>query len=519
MQRATVMRGVSVHAADPPRLAEWYATHFGIQAVGDGIEAPSASREHPSAPSLRLLRASPACAPSDWSVEFSVPDLSAMLSQLRAVGTDVGPVHQDDSGSYAELHDPEGHAVRLRQEAENRVEVRSSDETAVRVLGSETPADRRHPGSRGERPKLWARWAPLVIVLVAAVAVVLVIDPGTDSGGAGKATSDGGAGTSVTGEPSAANRAPAVRVTDVGHPLFGISADWELFVGAPRSLLRLELAAGRITRTALPGLDADDTTRTVVGQGRVLVRTRDALSTFVVPDGEPAHRLAKSGSAGLPFFPGPRPGTGWVPGGQSDRPALSLVGPGYGGRGESIAYPASGFTPLMGDQQGNVLFAGVGGTYVGRPGGLDRVADGRLLAVGPTTLLTLECDDRGRCFDVVTDRDTGDARVLPKSPVHRVGVLGVISPDGSTAAIVRPAEQYRSTLWVIDLSTGDSRPIAPMRAPYDGGKLVWSPDGEWLFAVSRGELVAFESGAFQPRHLDASLSPVLHVALRPAPAA
>ena len=57
---------------------------------------------------------------------------------------------------------------------------------------------------------------------------------------------------------------------------------------------------------------------------------------------------------------------------------------------------------------GYLLLTGPGGTYSVTPAGVRRVTTGRLLAVGRSRWLTLDCDYHYRCTMVVIDRSTSN---------------------------------------------------------------------------------------------------------------
>ena len=515
MQWATVIRDVTVRAGDPPRLAEWYARYLGIDLMHEEAEQALPSRAPPSTPTIRLLPADPAQHPGNWSVTLAVVDLLAMRDQLRAAGIGVSPEQRTRRGSYVDLEDPEGHAIRLWEIPATHGRAQSSDEAAVRVIGSDDADEQPLPAHGGRGRGHWVKWAPLALVLIAAVAAVVIIEPGAKS-----PQSTGPSATTVTGSRAEDGRDEvaehrAVRVSDVGHPILGISARWELFASGAGSVVHVEFARGRVTTTELPGLSSSGPVSVVVGPDRVLVKPSNSSSGYVIRDGQPPRELRWDQSRAGPLFPGPKSGQVWVTDGSPLAPVLSLRNFDGSPAGVSIEYPAGEFEPLVADARGNVLLDGVGGIYLASPDGLRKVAEGVLLAVGPTHLLLLQCDGQAQCSKVVTNRDTGASHPVPAKCVDCDYPIGAISPDGSMAAVVRPASTYRSTLRVIDLASGDVRHLTQMRGPYYGGAVVWSPDGRWLFTASRGSLLAFDTRTWRGHQLDLALPPVSQVAIRP----
>ena len=103
-----------------------------------------------------------------------------------------------------------------------------------------------------ERDLIWSgrergpRWTPrprllaLLALVVLAAAVVVVVAAHAVPRRAGTRGPRGPGGP--------------VQVTDVWHPLLAVRAAWELFGLGPGQVVRIQLARGRITWTAFPGL-------------------------------------------------------------------------------------------------------------------------------------------------------------------------------------------------------------------------------------------------------------------------
>ena len=155
-----------------------------------------------------------------------------------------------------------------------------------------------------------------------------------------------------------------------------------------------------------------------------------------------------------------------------------------------------------------------------RPSGTSRVTTGTVLAVGPTRWLAAECDSHARCRPVVIDRSTGVRYPLstrvPLSTRLSGAVpsnLGVISPDGATAAVLLGSPQAR--IEIIDLVTGAAHAL-PLRidlSEADTGwaweSMAWSPDSRWLFAAATGDLYAVNQRTGQVTDLSRTLGPAL----------
>ena len=121
---------------------------------------------------------------------------------------------------------------------------------------------------------------------------------------------------------------------------------------------------------------------------------------------------------------------------------------------------------------------------------------------------------------MVVDRASGARRPLSTSISHE-GVSGVISPDGTTAAIVQPATDGRSAdVRLIDLTSGADRDTGITITDDQGTgpqSLVWSPDSKWVFSAANGHLVAIAGDAAQATDLGLTLPALTQVAIRAQP--
>lgn len=179
----------------------------------------------------------------------------------------------------------------------------------------------------------------------------------------------------------------SVVITEVGHPLLGVRAGWELFGRGDGVVVRIQLAQGRITRTTIPVLRSGGPVSFLVGPNLAIVRPLDFVPGYVIPDGKPARQILASLSLGQsgPVFPGPDPTHIWVQnlGGPPGLVLTPLDGAGAGAVTISIP-PGSSPLDAVPDGAGYLLFPATGGVYDARPDGLHRITGGALLAVGPT---------------------------------------------------------------------------------------------------------------------------------------
>jgi predicted enzyme related to lactoylglutathione lyase len=117
-QRVTGIGGVFFRARDPEALTQWYAEHLGIPVQPDGYVVFEESRSaHVWAP----FREDTDYWPADKAamVNFIVPDLEAMLTQLREAGVEVDEKVEDMAGvgRFGWAVDPEGNRFELWEPA------------------------------------------------------------------------------------------------------------------------------------------------------------------------------------------------------------------------------------------------------------------------------------------------------------------------------------------------------------------------------------------------------------------
>jgi hypothetical protein len=283
----------------------------------------------------------------------------------------------------------------------------------------------------------------------------------------------------------------------------------DLFARSGDTVLRIELATGRITTTKTQ-LEINGPVSVVPTRHAVLLIGGDPGPALVVPDGRrprPVAGLAPEN--GGVVLPGPDLDHVWRVSYVS--PQAELVGADGEPTGVTVQHGDSS------DGRGGLLTHLAGGTYLVRPGQpLQRVTSGALLAVGSTRWLTEECDDQHRCTLDVVDRATGEHHVL--KPTSDTGDSpGVISPDGAVAAIVHlDGDQATARLQLVDLATGTVRNSLSLSRDSDYGSspAVWTPDSRWLLtADNTGRIVAIDR-AGHVRPLTNSDTFVTQLALR-----
>ena len=367
----------------------------------------------------------------------------------------------------------------------------------------------------------WPRWTPIVLLVIVALVVTAVISKRHHASPSAATTSRPPASThssSSAPAPSHTRTPPPVVVTDVGHPLLGVSAGWELFGRGSDSVVDIKLATGRIVRTSVPGLGSGGGVSFVVGADRAIVRPLGFVPGYVVPDGKPVAELRSALDQGGQALPGPDLNHVWVESGIPGPDSMKLTDLDGKPTGVSIPIPQE-FGDVVADGTGYLVVSGVGGAYEARPDGLHRITTGRVLAIGPTRWLTYECDEFAQCKAVAVDRAGGARQVLGGN--RYLGAAdGVISPDGSTAALLLfdPAASGSLSLHLVDLHSGaDHRISLTVAADNPGGHVVWSPDSRWVFVSSIGEQVSAVDAHDRSVHdLGVHLPPVSQLAIRPA---
>jgi len=378
------------------------------------------------------------------------------------------------------------------------------------------PARPGRPPTRG-----LPRWAvPLLIVLLVAGTAVIARRAGDHQPTAAATPSSSPAAPHGLG-PSPEDpelSAGAVIGQDLGHPLLGVTAGWELFGRGTDTVVRIELAHGRVTRTVVDPPNSSGPVSFVVGRNWAVVRPLDAVPGVVVQDGQPPARAAGALGPNGPVYPGPDPDHLWAPG-ANGAPVLNLVGP--DGASTPMAIPLSdamgGTAGAEPDGTGYLLVRGTGGAYLGKPDGLHRITTGDVLASGPTRWLTLECDDQHRCTPTVINRKTGARHALSMSLGDARVLTGLVSPDGAVAAIYENVAGGVE-LHLVQLSNGDNRRLDLSLAQNpDVGSMVWSPDSRWLFvAGGGGRLFPIEAATGDVHDLGVQLPPLAQLAIRPA---
>jgi len=133
---------------------------------------------------------------------------------------------------------------------------------------------------------------------------------------------------------------PSIAFTNVGHPVLGEAAGWELFARGDTFVADIELGRGRVTRTAVPWLESGNAASFFAGAHEVIVRSYDYVPGYVIPDGKPAQLLTGPLATGGPLVAGPTTSEVWTSIGTGSN--LTLVTLSGRRAGPSIRFPPNG---------------------------------------------------------------------------------------------------------------------------------------------------------------------------------
>jgi hypothetical protein len=399
-----------------------------------------------------------------------------------------------------------------------------SDDIDWLDVGSDAPGQATPP----RRP--WPRWFTVVVVLTAVALVLTVLNRERGVQSAARlstAPTTSAPPPTPTQTPTSTQTAPetstapttalpAVSVTQLDRPLLGATTGWELIGYGDAVLVRIELAAGRITRTAIPSFPDNGAATLLAGTDRVRIQPFDRTPSFLVPDGKPFRELPALKRDGL-VFPGPAANQMWMESGDSPHPVMTLATLDGGKLAGSLPIPPElSAYDAVADGAGGLLFPGASGVYAAQSNGLRRISTGSLAAVGPTGWLVTECDDRYRCQTVLIGRADRSRRTV-NPPLSVRSPRGSISPDGATAAVMIVDFNGDIALHLLDLASGSQRVLKVFTSDeYGGAGIVWSPDSSWVFTLTaQGTLVVLNRETGGLGGLNMSLPPLNQLVVRP----
>ena len=306
------------------------------------------------------------------------------------------------------------------------------------------------------------------------------------------------------------------KVISLGHPLLNVPSDWELFALGSGVVIRIQLALGRITTTPVPASTSDFPSVFLVGSDRVIVNSPNTAARYVVRDGKRPTDLPAALQGVDVMLRGPDRQHLWANEHPGDPTELTLVNLDGKPTGATIKVPLYGYVQGS-DGAGYVLLSGLGGTYDARPGKVRRITSGTLRASGPTRWLVAECDDSLSCAHVVIDSATHTRHSLDTPIDSAEPNTGTISPDGRTAALLRPPDGVTGNgIELLDLDSGAMEPVEviPPESNPLGPQWVWSPDSRWLFVTdTSGRVIIVNRRTGQATPLRTQLPQVSQLAM------
>lgn len=265
----------------------------------------------------------------------------------------------------------------------------------------------------------------------------------------------------------------------------------DVFARSDSALYRIQTAKQLVTATPTRNLQSGGALMFIVDHDQVIVRGWGSPSDgFRVYDGKPAADLPERLKTPDNILPGPL-GRLWVTTYSGDDPTTQLTDldgrPVRAARGTS-SYPADAD---QSDGDGGLIVSSAGGYYAMTVDGPKRITRGQLLAVGPTVILTADCDRAMHCSRYLFDRDSGQRQRIGPAPVTD-NESGTVSRDGRHAALWRWSRYGPAELRIIDLTTGGT--LTRLKDPNgtgDTSSLLWLPDGR-LIGVLSGRIFVYD---------------------------
>jgi glyoxylase I family protein len=116
MERVHGIGGFFFRARDPKGLAQWYATHLGVDPVPTDYDGKAWSQQAGTTVFAPFQHDTTYFGRDEqtWMINFRVRNLAAMVAQLRAADIEVDVEAESyPNGSFARLQDPEGNPIQL----------------------------------------------------------------------------------------------------------------------------------------------------------------------------------------------------------------------------------------------------------------------------------------------------------------------------------------------------------------------------------------------------------------------
>lgn len=245
----------------------------------------------------------------------------------------------------------------------------------------------------------------------------------------------------------------------------------------------------------------------VVGEGWAAVAPADGLGWVVRRQQLPELMNGDLMLATGPVFAGSRAETLWKV--DLDRNVLTLVDLEGGFLLQTV--PGSTQRPVGSDGHGTVVLQADDAGFLATEAGVERVTPGRIVAIGETTVLAVQCEARLGCRNVAIRREDGHTRLVAGLLFDTVSRLGRVAPSGTVAAV--HLSRGESRLAIVDLDSGEQ---VTSRATGGVADVVWSPDSRFVYYVGPdGEIHVVDLTApDEDQILDIGTEPVLDLAPR-----
>lgn len=356
------------------------------------------------------------------------------------------------------------------------------------------PVDGRRPGGDLRRRRGGRDAVVLLVIAVVGIGALVVAGSG-DDGQAGPPP--------TTAAPPASERPPPTRrptttsspSTSTSVPAAMVPAP--LALGEPSGIALLVVAD---TQTFVADLDVGSRTpldrqagsffpgTTMVARaGGVVVVTSGRARFLVPPYTDPGVELPGPREDGS-IFASSHPDRVWMVQGTDSAPVVKEVAVDGTVTVPEFSLPEVSY-PIGAAGEGVVVVLH-GSMYVVGPDGATPLGAGEVLAAGGHTVVAVMCDEEARCSLYAIDVTSGDRRPVRAYDSDHFCCSWALSPDGSHMAGTGEAG-----LEIVDLAGGATRSVGfPVDGYYPGSPVSWSADGRFVFGSAGRSVFAYRLG-------------------------
>jgi len=330
----------------------------------------------------------------------------------------------------------------------------------------------------------------LVVALAVALLVAGLVFAGRDSkresADAGTSTSTTSTTPRSTSTTTTTTIATTTTTTTLPPLQLGERTGVRLLLSGDRGVSLLDLDTGELRDVPLPG-----SSQLIARDGGVVVQGPSGVDFYLSPfTGE---YVELSDARDVSVLPAIEQDRVWIasygPARQTvrevDTAGNVTVGP--------FDLPAGG--GIVGLVNDGIVGFTHGSIYVfDRDGRTRRLGYGDVVAAGGDHVVATTCDEGLHCGLTVFDVVSGATRSLGDVASEDGYPQGIVSPDGTTAALYTVVNGS-TRLRVLDLSSGDSTTLPPTVSNNGPAALAYSADSRWIFFVSGGDLYAHPVGS------------------------